>query len=317
MNDFGKTLNALRKEKGWTQTELADKLGVTNQAISKWETGDSFPDTALLIPLSELFGITVDSLLKGKYGVAGRQTSQDVNIQTRNNNDDEDIPAIKPPEWKRKFAILLCIGLAFVFAGITQLVVVALVNEKDVLYGTIIMFLLFTAGIPFFVYGGIIDSLYFLDVKDERYKPEIKRFAIKITIGVALCILAATSAVCCGIADLFPEKETLILTLSLSVMFALIFAGVALFVIGGLAFSNVAKQSAPQVISQQRKNHGKGRLSDFSGVVILAATAVFLLLGFLKNLWHPAWVVFPIGGIICAILSVLDDALGKTPKDKK
>lgn len=41
MNDFGKNLNSLRKLKGWTQTELADKLGVTNQAISKWENGDN------------------------------------------------------------------------------------------------------------------------------------------------------------------------------------------------------------------------------------------------------------------------------------
>lgn len=315
MNDFGKTLNALRKEKGWTQTELADKLGVTNQAISKWETGDSFPDTALLIPLSELLGVTVDSLLKGKYKTE-RQPLQTASDEERNDND-EDIPAVLPPEWKKKFAALICLGLAFVFAGVTELIVVSLVNDAYALLGTIIMFLLFTVGIPFFVYGGIINSLYYLDVKDERYKPEIKRFAVKITIGVALCILAGTAAACCGFADVYPEKETLVLTIALSVMFALIFAGVALFIIGGLAFSNVVKQCAPQVISAERKAHGKGRLSDFSGVVMLAATAVFLLLGFLKDLWHPAWVVFPIGGIVCAILSVLDDVLGKSDKNKK
>lgn len=68
MNDFGRFLYALRKRQGWTQTELADKLGVTNQAVSKWENGDSFPDTGLLVPISELFGVSVDELLKGKYG---------------------------------------------------------------------------------------------------------------------------------------------------------------------------------------------------------------------------------------------------------
>lgn len=49
-----------------TQQELADKLGVTNKAVSKWETGEAFPETAQLIPLSDIFGVTVDDLLRGK-----------------------------------------------------------------------------------------------------------------------------------------------------------------------------------------------------------------------------------------------------------
>ena len=47
---------------------------------------------------------------------------------------------------------------------------------------------------------------------------------------------------------------------------------------------------------------GAGR---FDGVVMLIATAIFLALGFLFKLWHPGWVVFPIGGIICAIYTRL------------
>ena len=65
MNDFGKLLYELRREKGWTQGELAEKLGITNQAVSKWENGDSFPETAQLPVLSELFEISIDDLLKG------------------------------------------------------------------------------------------------------------------------------------------------------------------------------------------------------------------------------------------------------------
>ncbi len=66
MNDFGNFLYELRKEKGMTQTELAGKLGVTNKAVSKWETGEAMPETGLLMPLSEIFGVSIDELLSGK-----------------------------------------------------------------------------------------------------------------------------------------------------------------------------------------------------------------------------------------------------------
>lgn len=66
MNEFGNYLYSLRKSKGMTQQELADKLGVTNKAVSKWETGEAFPETAQLVPLSDIFGVTVDDLLRGK-----------------------------------------------------------------------------------------------------------------------------------------------------------------------------------------------------------------------------------------------------------
>lgn len=60
---FGAFLSALRKEKGFTQKELAERLYISDKAVSKWETGVSFPDTALLIPIADLFGVTVTELL--------------------------------------------------------------------------------------------------------------------------------------------------------------------------------------------------------------------------------------------------------------
>lgn len=60
---FGTFVAELRKEKGMTQKELAQQLFISDKAISKWETGNSVPDIALLIPLSDLFGVTVTELL--------------------------------------------------------------------------------------------------------------------------------------------------------------------------------------------------------------------------------------------------------------
>ena len=55
-----------------TQQELADKLCVTNRAVSKWETGETFPETAQLVPIADVFGVTVDELLRGERIAADR-----------------------------------------------------------------------------------------------------------------------------------------------------------------------------------------------------------------------------------------------------
>lgn len=64
---FGAFVAHLRKKKGYTQKELAQQLLISDKAVSKWETGVTIPDTALLIPLAELLGVTVTELLAGEY----------------------------------------------------------------------------------------------------------------------------------------------------------------------------------------------------------------------------------------------------------
>lgn len=61
---FGAFISSLRKEKGITQKTLAQKLYISDKAVSKWETGVSIPDVALLIPLGEALGVTVTELLE-------------------------------------------------------------------------------------------------------------------------------------------------------------------------------------------------------------------------------------------------------------
>ncbi len=63
---FGALVAKLRKEKGYTQKELAEQLLISDKAISKWETGVTIPDTALLIPLADILGVTVTELLTGE-----------------------------------------------------------------------------------------------------------------------------------------------------------------------------------------------------------------------------------------------------------
>ena len=63
---LGKRIAALRREKGLKQDELAEKLGVSAQAVSKWENDQTCPDISLLPLLAKTLGVTVDELLSGK-----------------------------------------------------------------------------------------------------------------------------------------------------------------------------------------------------------------------------------------------------------
>ena len=61
---LGAMIAELRKQHGMTQLELAEKMGVTDKAVSKWERGESVPDVLTLVQLAEVFDVTVDELLR-------------------------------------------------------------------------------------------------------------------------------------------------------------------------------------------------------------------------------------------------------------
>lgn len=64
-NIFGRQIAALRRQKSYTQEQLSSRLNVTPQAVSKWESGNGFPDISLLPVLAKLFDISIDKLLTG------------------------------------------------------------------------------------------------------------------------------------------------------------------------------------------------------------------------------------------------------------
>ena len=62
----GSTIKALRESKNMTQTQLAEQIGVSGKAVSKWETGKGLPDVSLLQPLAKALGVSVQELLSGE-----------------------------------------------------------------------------------------------------------------------------------------------------------------------------------------------------------------------------------------------------------
>ena len=96
---FGEKLQALRKSRGWSQEQLAERIAVSRQAVSKWESGAAVADTENVVELSRLFGVSTDYLLHDDY------------------DGDCDIPAVKSREAalkkqkNREMAMMLLIGV--------------------------------------------------------------------------------------------------------------------------------------------------------------------------------------------------------------
>ncbi|MCU4846123.1 helix-turn-helix domain-containing protein [Bacillus thuringiensis] len=103
---FSERLKEEREKRNWSQNDLAEKLHVSRQSVSKWETGKNYPSIEIIIHLSDLFGITIDELLR-----SDEELTQKV---------IEDSKQLAYPKWKVFFDSLFIIG---VFLFIAKIVV--------------------------------------------------------------------------------------------------------------------------------------------------------------------------------------------------
>ena len=108
----GKLISSIRKDKGLTQKQLADSLGVSNATISKWETGKGFPDISLLEPLASVLDITVSEVLAGEIHKNNDETNSLIN----------DLVEISIKEQNRKIKVtnwIIAITVALLYISIS------------------------------------------------------------------------------------------------------------------------------------------------------------------------------------------------------
>ncbi|MBJ8084785.1 MULTISPECIES: helix-turn-helix transcriptional regulator [unclassified Bacillus cereus group] len=103
---FSERLKEEREKRNWSQNDLAEKIHVSRQSVSKWETGKNYPSIEIIIHLSDLFGITIDELLR-----SDEELTQKV---------IEDSKQLAYPKWKVFFDSLFMMG---VFLFVTKIVV--------------------------------------------------------------------------------------------------------------------------------------------------------------------------------------------------
>lgn len=91
--EFNKILKSERTKQGLSQSDLATKLHVARQTISKWETGESYPNLDVLLSISEILDIPTDVLLKGENNTVAETISKAVNKKTSTSGWQLSAPA--------------------------------------------------------------------------------------------------------------------------------------------------------------------------------------------------------------------------------
>lgn len=118
--NFSERLKREREKRGWSQAELAEKIYVSRQSVSKWETGKNYPNIEVIINLSDLFGITIDELLRSD------EVLKEKVIQ--------DSKQLAYPKWKVLFDSVFLLGVLLL---VSKIIIIALNN----FFGTNILIL--------------------------------------------------------------------------------------------------------------------------------------------------------------------------------
>ena len=195
---FADKLMDLRKKNGWSQEELAEKLNVSRQAVSKWESAQSVPDMNRIIQLSELFGVSTDYLLKDEMdqAEASRETASDSLIRTVDMEEANAFLKTKEENSRRvALGVMLCIlsPVALILLGGAQ--AMGLLNWSENMaggIGLVVLMLMIIPAVGMFVVSNLrisrfeylekepVETLYGVSgmVKDrkEKFQPVHTRY---------------------------------------------------------------------------------------------------------------------------------------------
>ena len=121
---LGRFIAERRKSKGFTQMQLAEKLSITDRAISKWETGKSLPDSAIMLELCDILGITVNDLLSGEVvSMENYKKELENNLISMVKEKEENDKRLLTLEW--------VIGSLSVFVIVIPVLLSAFLNIED------------------------------------------------------------------------------------------------------------------------------------------------------------------------------------------
>ena len=320
-----------RKKNGWSQEDLAEKLGVSRQSVSKWESAGSVPDLQKIIQLADLFGVSTDYLLKDTLGQENRGTgaaNEPESTLRRVSMEEANafLSAKKKAAPMIANAAALCIlspVLLFLLVAFSQSKLLPITEGTAIGLGCTVLFVSVAAAVFIFITCGIqLSRLKPLEqepfeteygvtgmVKEKSHSYE-ERFSRGIAIGVVLCIVSVIPLIIAGAMD----APVPICTECVALLLALVALGVNLMVRVGMVKGSYDTLLQEGDFSQKEKRARK-KLDTFSSVYWCLATAIYLGWSFWTRRWDFTWLVWPVAGVLFAAVSGIARMILKVDAD--
>lgn len=307
----------LRKKNGWSQEELAQKMNVSRQAVSKWESAQTIPELEKILQLGALFGVTTDYLLKDDMELE-EFTSETIDSGVRQISIEEAGTYLVQ---SRESAKRIAVGTFLCVLSPIPLLLLGAASEYEKLnisenlaccLGIMLLLFFVIAAVALFIYSGFQNEQYeYLDREEpfelqygvsgmvrEKQKEYRNQYIFWNIIATCICVASPIPL----LVGAFSEQEFLI-TLLLTVTMVLAGIGACIFVVNCSIWTSMQKllKEGDYTMEAKRKNR---KMGAFSVVYWLILTAIYLVWSFSTNTWDKTWIVYVVGGVIYAALCV-------------
>ncbi|WP_297958837.1 helix-turn-helix domain-containing protein [uncultured Ruminococcus sp.] len=308
----------LRKRSGMSQEELAEKLGVSRQSVSKWEGAQSTPDLNRILQLSEIFGVSTDTLLKDTEELtapsAPPQESAETEPPLRKVSMEEANAFLQVNE---KRSIRTPLGVALCILSVVPTIVIESLDSTDKfsdMLGAPLLFIMVAIGVALFIISGQkmkpydylsregIDTEYGVSgmAGDKKSKYTAKH-TVFIVIGVILLILSFLPTM---ILDVAAPDSDFADALSGALFFGFVALGVGFLTHTGIIMGGYRKLLEEENFTRKRKKH-RDRPNPAMTIYWCCITAVYLLWSFITRAWEISWIIWVLGAILCPVIAIV------------
>ena len=301
----------LRKKNAWSQEELAEKLGVSRQSISKYEGAQSIPDMDKILKLSKIFGVTTDYLIKDEIEDPEFLDEEYEESKTRKVSMEMANEYLNLKEISAKN---LALGVSLCIISPIFLVISSEAYEKKLLsvpenvvdgVSLTVLFLFIIAAVGIFVREGMllkkyefieseaIDTDYGVDgMARDRMEKFHDSFVKNNIIGILL-IVAAVLPISVG---MIFSAEDLVIAIAMGFLLALVGLGVNF-----LLRINIPMSALKALLEEEdftRKNKElKKKIEPFITAFWILMTAIYLGYSLVTNKWDKSWIIWPVAGV--------------------